>query len=739
MKLVDSKLTSEPIKIDLMQYVNVIGRHWFAIALFVLFATIVTTLATLAITPLYRSSATLLIESQTNNAVSIEEVYSFDTSKKEYYQTQFEILRSDHIAKKVINKLNLAENEEFIQGINKATLRDKLLNFLYQFKVLHSFFPPPANHHFSIDSKQAKQAILKAFKSHLTITPIRNTQLVKIQFDSIDKNLAAQVANAIGEEYISSNLEARLLATQVASDWITERLVELKNNLNEAELALISFLKKEQLIELDDIDELAGNELTNITLRLSQARDRRVAAASLYSLLQNNLEDANTLLSVSEISNHPQVRDVKKAEIDAEQKVSELAKRYGPKHDKMIQALAQLESVRNRVDLVIKDLAKGIKKELDSAKQQEKALLNEFENKKQDYQRIVGKRAQYDSLKRDVESSRQLYDMFLSRQKETSVASNFESVHARFTDMASPAQHPFYPQTTKLIVISAASSFIFAVACAFFADANRNTIEKPEDIEERLHLQHLGFLPQINIKRFKNIPIDHSLYFDSDAFLFSESIRTIRTAILLSLTNSNRKMLAISSSVPSEGKTTVALNLAQSLAKMEKTLLIDCDLRMPAIGLRYGLPRNQSGLTNILMTDSPISENIYHDAISSLNILPAGLVPQNPQELLSSAKFKSILGKLQQEYDRIIIDTPPMQMVSDSLIIGAITGGMVLVVKAQSTTEKQINETIKQLNYHRITIDGIVLNQLSNKYTDKKYKLHHGYYQQLEEGKQKAS
>ena len=725
--------TQAPLRIDLFVYLNVLRRYTLAICLWIVLVVLITALVTLQLTPQYLASATLLIEAQANKAVSIEEVYTLDTSKKEYYQTQFEILRSDHIAEKVISQLEVEQLNEFRGDLQQTSIRNTLLGFIHQWGFFSPYFSKPKLPSNDPNSIATQQAILKSFKSHLTIEPIRNTQLVKIHFKSKDPHLASQVANAIGHAYMESNLEARLLATQTASSWISDRLIELKEKLNKSEVALIHFLKTEGLIELEDIDELAGKELTHLTIRLSEARDRRVEAESLFSLLRSSWEGKSTLLSVPEISNHPQVRDVKNAEIDAERKVSELAKRYGPKHDKMIQAIAQRDAVNARTDTVINNLARGIKKELDSAQQQENALINEFDKKKQEYQNIISKRAQYEAHKRDVESSRQLYDMFLNRQKETSVASDFEAVNARFTDLAHPPAHPFFPQTTKLIFISGASAFLFGIACAFLADAYRNTIEKPDDIEEKFALQHLGYIPQIKTRAFKNDPIDHTYYFDSNSFIFSESIRTIRTAILLSLQNKQRKILAITSSMPSEGKTTLALSLAQSLAKMERTLLIDCDLRIPAIGQRCGLPRNPSGLTNILMTDSLIKDNIYHDAVSSLDILPAGLLPNQPQELLSSSKFASLIDELKEKYDRIIIDTPPILVVSDSLIIGALAEGIILLVKAESTTEEKIKKSIKQLTFHRIPIDGVVLNQMSLKHTDKKYTLHQGYYKHKQE------
>lgn len=729
MKLIEpNTVTDQPARLDLKRYLGVIGRYWLPITLFVLAVTVIATVFVLAITPVYRATATLLIESQANKAVSIEEVYALDTSKKEYYQTQFEILRSDHIAEKVIDQLGIAEVREFNNTVGKLSARDQLLTALYQIEPLQQFLPAPVSPSSVPDSEAARQAVLNKFKSHLAIEPIRNTQLVNIHFGSADSELAAKVANAIGTAYIESNLEARLVATQTASVWITDRLGKLKDNLDSAEMTLADFLKAEGLIELSDIDELAGTELTNLTIRVAEARDRRVAAEALYAQLQDKRGRTSGLLSVPEISNHPQVRDLKNAETDAQRRVSELAKRYGPKHDKMIQAQAQLDAVRARTYSVINDLASGIEKELNSAREQEASLIATLNDKKGDYQDITSKRAQYESLKRDVDASRQLYEMFLNRQKETTATSDFEAVNARFTDKAATPQDPFRPQTTKLIVISAAFALLLGIVGALLADAYRNTIEKPEDVEEKLGLQHLGFLPRVKAKRFKNTPLDHTLYLDPDEVLFAESVRTIRTSILLTMTNSQRKILSVTSSLPAEGKTTVAINLAQSLAKMERTLIIDCDLRMPAVGQRYGLPRNQAGLSNVLVMGAPVSDCIYHDDETQLDILPAGLLPPNPQELLASPKFAALLNQLKQSYDRIILDTPPVHVVSDSLILGRLAGGMLLVVKAESTTEKQVNQTVAQLVRHDIAIDGVVLNQLAAKYAEEKYKLHYGYY-----------
>lgn len=719
-------IKNKEIDIDFGKHLSNIKKSWLSISLFTFLCTIISILIVLSITPSYKATATLLIESEQKKAVSIEEIVGIDSSKKEYYSTQYEILQSNTVAKKVIDKLNLHSVPEF-NGVNKeetVSLKSEIKNHLKSIPLLKAYFPESKE--VSSEQKNAVQElqVLSIFKSKLTISPIRSTQLVKITFESQDPILAAKIANEVGRAFIENNLESRLSATKQASGWITSRLQELKQQLLSSEQQLTEFLEREKLIDSSGIDNLTNTELRNLTNRLSKATDRRVAAESLYNTLEKNKNtNLSTLASISEISNHPQIRDIRKAEADVEKQVNDLSKRYGPKHDKMIRAQAQLKSIQKRANNVVEELAKGIEKELQSARFQELTIEKELTNKKEEYQTLSVNKTRYDSLKREVDTNSQLYNLFLTRQKETSATSDFQSANARFTDKAMVPLNPASPKKTKLVIGALIISFIISITFSLVIPTLKNTIESSRDFEEKFGLIPLGGVPLIKNKKFKNKDLDNSIYFNQDEQAFSESIRSIRTSLLLNLVNKKRKRVSITSSVPGEGKTTTAINLAMSLSKMEKVVLIDCDLRKPSISERFGLSKNQKGLTNYLLMGSDLEECLYRDEQSGLVIIPAGMLSPNPQELLSSAKFESLLNKLEEKVERIILDTPPTLSVSDSLVVSRLANAAIIVVKADSTKQALIQNTMGKMLKHDILIDGVIINQI-NKNTSN---IEHGY------------
>jgi len=222
-------------------------------------------------------------------------------------------------------------------------------------------------------------------------------------------------------------------------------------------------------------------------------------------------------------------------------------------------------------------------------------------------------------------------------------------------------------------------------------------------------------VPKIVDKSFSAKDLDVTVFSDERFRVFGESIRSIRTSLMLSMGYENKKCIALTSSIPGEGKTTTALNLSISLAQMEKVLLIDCDLRKPVIAERVGLVKSHPGVTDVLLMGANVDDCIYHDDTTGLNVLTSGLIPMNPQELLSSPGFKTMLNKLAGEYDKVIIDTPPVLAVSDALIVGSLTKHMIVVAKANYTNINKINRLVSELVKHQIIIDGLILNQINEK------------------------
>tara|TARA_Y100001960_G_scaffold329969_1_gene422726 strand:+ start:3714 stop:5933 length:2220 start_codon:yes stop_codon:yes gene_type:complete len=706
----------EPL-IDIGYYIHLIKSRWLSISFFTFLCTIIAALVVLSITPTYKATATLLIESTQKKAISIEEVVGIDTSAKEYYLTQFEILKSNQVAQRVIDKLNLSQVAEFNPSIvdSKPSMLDNIKQQIRSQPVIAAYFPEKNIVEADLVAANASinRNILKSFKSKLTISPIRKTQLVNISFEAQDPDLAAEIANEVGLAFIENNLESKLLATEQATGWINQRLAELKQQLDESEQALLRFLQQQELIDDSGIIALTSSELSNLTDRIAKATDKRIETQALYHALKSNATtDVTTLASISLISNHPQIRDIRLAESNAEKEVSELSKRYGPKHDKMIQANAQLKSIQKRAAKVVNKLINGIEKELASAKNQEALLKNELLNKKEEFQSLSVIKREYDALKREVDTNAKLYDLFLTRQKETTATSDFSAANARFSDYALIPEYPNKPNKKLIVVLAFAASLGFAVVLVVCLDAFNSTIDSARDFENKLGLLPTGTLPMVKDKRYKKSPIDSKMFNNEKFGFFQESVDSVRTSLYLSLHNSERKMLAISSSVPGEGKTTTSVNLAMSFAKLEKVLLIDCDLRKPSVAERFGLSSSQPGLTNVLLMNTPLRDCLATFGESNLDVLSAGMLAPNPQELLSSKAFEKLLVYLESKYDRIILDTPPILPVKDAFIVGKLTKGILLVLKANSTTKSVYKHSMTLLAKHQITIDGVVLNQV---------------------------
>lgn len=707
MKLLsENKHAMEGESVDFGKYVVLLKNNGLKIVIFTVLVTAIAVLFTLTIKPTYQATATLLIESNTTKAVSIEEVVGIDSSQQEYYLTQFEILKSRSIAERVIDKLALDNLPEFNPYIEPKRSFFSSVKALPMFRSEDKARPEPEDK----VSARTRYAVLDRFHSKLSIAPIRKTQLVRITFESLDPQLAADIANAVGEAYIMEGLQARLDATEHASSWISGRMEQLQEQLKKSENTLIEFLAKEKLVDDSGIDVQASTVINDLILRLSEVTDKRIQLESAYGTLNSgNSFSVDHASSVPAISKHPQVINLGALLADAERDQSELSKTYGPKHEKMIAVTAKLGNLQSQLNQLISQLVGGIGKEVQTARSQERLISRELEKKKQEFQSLTVKKRQYDALVREEETNRNVLNIFLNRQKETTATSDFDSRNARFTDQAIAAQYPAKPRKKLIVGFAMVASLLVAVSAIMLLELLNNTITTVKHCEEKLGLVPLGGIPKI--RRDKQDSLDCNVFFSDKHINFNESVRSTRTA--LALTNRENKFITLSSSLPNEGKTTCSINLALAFSRVENTLLIDCDLRKSAISERFGHKRFKPGLTNHLLMNTDLEECLFVDDRTGLTVMPAGMPTPNPQELLSSDRFSSLLAQLEERFDRVVIDTPPALVVNDSMIVSKITGKVVVVLKASSTRITTLRNTISRFMTHDVQFEGVILNQIS--------------------------
>ncbi|WP_019026662.1 GumC family protein [Colwellia piezophila] len=706
----DSKAKVQEEVIDLRQYFAILNKYKFKIFFFALLVAIFAGIVAMKMTPVYKATATLLIEAEQAQAVNFQEIMGLDSGRKEYYLTQFEILKSRAIAKKVIETLNLMDQAEF----NKPP--SALASFKASIKENLPFLPKKqtANVNESDLAEQKMQRFLQVFASRLSISPVRKTQLVNISFEAEDAKLAAAVANAVGEVYIESHMTAKMGVTQKAAGWLNERLSDLRIRLDESEDKLQAYREQENLIDVEGLLGLVTKELEQTAQQFVVARNDKNKLESIMRVINEyGRNDLERLESIPAITSHSVIQDVKREVVSAERRVSELSQIYGFKHPKMIAAKAELETVRSNLSKQVYSLVTGIEKEVKTSQANVTALQQELQLLRVQYQRITGKENDYRKLKREVQTNRNLFDTFLSRSKETEITSDFNAVVARFTDRAFTPFAPIKPKKSLIVALAFVASFGLAVVLAFVIEALNDTFKSSVDIENKLSQRMLGLFPLVTLK--KNETLHQHYFFEEGGRKFAESVRTLRTSFVLTQLDKGSKVIEVTSTLPGEGKTTTSTNLAFSLAQVEKTILIDADMRKPSICKRFNIPLYHPGLTNLISGTEQLEDCIYFDDKSGLTVMPCGQLPSNPLELLLSPKFAEVLAQLKESYDRIIIDTPPVHSVSDALVIAQQSDAVIYVVKSDDTRIGAAQAGIGKLIDINANIAGVVLSQVDTK------------------------
>lgn len=695
----------------LIEYLKVLHkRRWSAITAFLL-VFVSTVVYNFTAIPVYEGRVKVLIEAENPNVVSFKEVLEEGQARTDYYQTQYALLQSRSLARRTLDALGLWDHPLFggIPQKPRFSIRGTIAAGIGAVKSILGKGPtaPPATTPAAGETVAQSRAI-DALLRNLTISPIRNSRIVDINFRSIDRELAAKVANAHAKRYIEQNMEFRFLASKEATDWLAGRLAEGRKEVEAAESALQRYREQSGAIGLAEREDIVVQKLADLNAAVTRAKTQRIEKEALYRQLQSIQNNPALLDTFPAILTNTYIQQQKAELANLQRQEVELGEKLGDKHPEMIKLRSGIQIAQAKLKGEITKVVQAVNNEFIAAQAQERSLIEALEAQKAEAQGMNRKSIEYGVLRREAESARQIYDSLLQRAKETGVSTELRATSIRIVDQAEVPRGPVSPTTQLNLMVGFSSGMVLALCVAFFFEYLDNRIKRPDEIKAHLGLPFLGMVPATSAKVEGGSPTMTGPVPAN----FAEAFRAVRTNVLFSTAEAGSRSVLVTSTLPGEGKTLVASNLAIALAQAgQRVLIVDADLRRPAVHEKFGL-QAQPGLSNVLVSNAKASEAVHKTSVAGLWVLPAGRTPPNPAELLGSQRFKDFLATLGEHFDWVIVDSPPIMAVTDASVVAHICTGVLFVIGAEMTSRHAAQVALDQLESSKAKFIGAVLNRV---------------------------
>jgi len=687
----------------------VLKRRWVVLTcLLVIFSTVA--IGTLKQKPIYQGKVLVEINPEQPNVLNFKEVLQISSVDVDSYrETQYKVLQSRTLAERVTQTLQLYKNPEFYRnrwpfGLIKTDPD----------KIPSASDPGPPD-----TSADYYRNSVKHFIDSVDVAPVRRSNLVEVSFDSEDPKLAARVANQLAADYIYQILQMKWEETVKASVWLQDQLVGLKAKLEKSEDSLQAYAQTNSILFVEEKKNLVNERLAQLQEEYTKAQAERFQKESLYSLVQaGKVQDLPGFLS------NRLIQDLAVRLSELERDYSQLTATVKPDYPKAVALKKQIDTVQSALDHQKKALAQNIVDEYRSAVANEKYLSQALEQQKKDVNEIAEKSIQYNILKREVDTNKQLYEGLLTRLKEAQVSAGLKASNVRIVDAAETPKTPIKPRVVLNLALGVILGLGLGIGLAVFQEYLDNTLKTPDEVETLLRLPSLGVLPSFAANGAGKTADEKSLSLASARQATArapaiqtnsslvEAFRSLRTSILLSA-NPVPKMLLITSALPGEGKTTITVNLGATLASLgNKVVIVDCDMRRPACHRSTGVP-NKPGFVQCLTGHVGLPDAILPvPGVANLSVIPCGPIPPNPAEVLSAPIAGELLRQLRSEFEYVLLDSPPLLSVADSRILSTLTDAVVLVVRAYETPYDVVRRARTLLYGAGARILGVALNDV---------------------------
>lgn len=686
-------------EINLLDYWRIIvKRRWTVLA--TLGIVVVTALVgTLLMTPIYRASTTVQIERDTIKVVEVEGFTPTESpADRDFYQTQYELLKSRSLAQRVISQLNLANDPVYLEMSRPSPWRALLGGGDDEGETLTA-----AEADSREDAKMSR--MITGFLANLSIEPVRNSRLVRVHYDSPDPAYSQRVVNAVAEAYIAANLERRFDASSYAKTYLEDRLQQLKLKLEDSEKQLVEFAQREKIVDANDGSSLSTQSLGELNSAVAKAQDERIRAEARW-----RQAEAATGMGLASVLDSSIVQTLQETRAKLQAEYQDKLRVFKPAFPEMQQLKAQIDELDKQLGAEVANIKASIRAEYQAALAQEQLLKAQVGALKDEVLDLQSRSIQYNILKREVDTNRQQYDALLQRYKEIGIAGGVGTNNISIVDRAEVPTNKHKPRLALNLAVALLLGLFGGVLLAFVFEHLDDTLKSPEDVEKQMGLSVLGVIPMLKA------PMTPARALEDPRSAFAEAYRSVRTALQFSTDTGVPRCLLVTSASPAEGKSTTALTLAKNFAQLGKrVLIIDADLRNPSLHRALDKP-NDIGLSNYLAGASKATEVIHATDSPHLMFMPTGPLPPNPAELLMGPKMLSLISIASEKFDQVIIDGPPVMGLADAPILANMASGTLLVVEAGETRISLARNALKRLYSARAHVIGALLTKFSPKH-----------------------
>ena len=684
-----------------------VKHRWIIAATFVV-VMVLTTVYSFRMTPLFQAVGQIAINRESNDVLGFKDVGNSDASLNDDYDynvaldTQIRVLQSDSLAMQVIKELHLDANPYFAGKYANTPSRTET-------GAPRAMTP----------AEESK--LLRNFGRSLEISKVPRTRVVQIRFLSPDPKLSAQVINTLVNTYIEQNFRTKYESTMQTTNWLSKQLTDLQMKVETSQQKLVDYQKNNEILGIDEKQNIITAKLNELNQQLTSAEGDRMQKQALYDLTKTGQPDA--LPGVTE--NHV-IQKLKEQEADLKDQYAQATTRFGPSYPKVQELSNQLAQVEAALKNELNKVVLRIRNDYEESVARERMLRAALENQKNEANRLNERAIEYNLLKREVDTNRQLYEGLLQKMKEASVSAGLRSGNIRILDSARVPFRPTKPNIPFNLSVAALVGLALGVTFAYISDNLDNTIRDPDEVPAITGLQPLAVIP-LSFPKTRKLGGDRKTITadaekgESAALIAhnrpksesAESYRALRTSILLSSFGTAPKVIVTTSGLPQEGKTTTSANTAIVLAQRGgRVLLVEADMRRPALSRLLNMKKH-AGLSDLLAGIISMDQAIVPSpTVPNLDLIVAGTPPPNPAELLGSPTMKACLAQWRERYDHIVIDTPPVLTVTDAVLLSTEADAVLLVIRAGQTAQPALRRTRDLLNLVNARVVGVVVNAL---------------------------